>query len=175
MTMPPDQSQIEARAKMLRVLVLDVDGVLTDGRLTYLPGGGESKTFHVRDGLGVQLLIASGVKVAIISGRESEVVVRRAKELNIENELLFLGIADKVEAFEAVLKQTSASEEEVGYVGDDLPDLPLLRRTGLSFAVADAAPEVRAAAHVVLRSGGGQGAVREACERILKAKGAWRV
>jgi 3-deoxy-D-manno-octulosonate 8-phosphate phosphatase (KDO 8-P phosphatase) len=173
MTMPPDQSQVDARLKKLRVLVLDVDGVLTDGRLTYLPGGGESKTFHVRDGLGVQLLIASGVKVALISGRESEVVIRRAKELGIE--LLFVGIADKVEAFETVLKQTSSTEEEVGYVGDDLPDLPLLRRSGLSFAVADAAPEVRAAAHVVLRSGGGQGAVREACERILKAKGAWRV
>jgi 3-deoxy-D-manno-octulosonate 8-phosphate phosphatase (KDO 8-P phosphatase) len=173
MTMPPDPAQIEARAKKIRALVLDVDGVLTDGRLTYLPGGGESKTFHVRDGLGIQLAIASGVKVAIISGRESEVVVRRAKELGID--MLFVGIADKVEAFETVLKQTDATEEEVGYVGDDLPDLPLIRRAGLSFAVADAAPEIRAAAHVVLRTGGGQGAVREACERILKAKGAWRV
>lgn len=175
MTLLPDQTQLETRAKNLRVLVLDVDGVLTDGRLTYLPGGGESKTFHVRDGLGVQLLVASGVKVAIISGRESEVVVRRAKEMGIENELLFLGIADKVEVFETVLKQTGATDEEVGYVGDDLPDLPLLRRSGLAFAVADAAAEVRAAAHVVLRAAGGQGAVREACERILKAKGAWRV
>jgi 3-deoxy-D-manno-octulosonate 8-phosphate phosphatase (KDO 8-P phosphatase) len=173
MTMPPDTAQVEVRAKKLRALVLDVDGVLTDGHLTYLPGGGESKTFHVRDGLGVQLLIASGVRVALISGRESEVVVRRAKELGVD--LLFLGIADKVEAFEAVLKETGATEEECGYVGDDLPDLPLLRRAGLSFAVADAAPEARAAAHVVLRAGGGQGAVREACERILKAKGAWRV
>lgn len=173
MSMPPDTAQIDARAKKTRLFVLDVDGVLTDGRLTYLPGGGEAKTFHVRDGLGIQLLIASGVKVAMISGRESEVVVRRARELGIE--LLFVGIADKVEAFENAMKETSATDEEVAYVGDDLPDLPLLRRAGLSFAVADAAPEVRAAAHVVLRSGGGQGAVREACERILKAKGAWRV
>src|SRR5688500_16283738 len=98
MTMPPDPAQVEVRAKKIRVLMLDVDGVLTDGRLTYLPGGGEAKTFHVRDGLGVQLLVASGVKVALISGRESEVVVRRAKELGID--MLFLGIADKVEAFE---------------------------------------------------------------------------
>src|SRR5690242_17449377 len=125
MTMPPDPAQVDARAKKIRVLVLDVDGVLTDGRLTYLPGGGESKTFHVRDGLGVQLLIASGVKVAVISGRESEVVNRRVRELGIE--LLFVGVADKVEAFESVLKTTSTTEEEVGYVGDDLPDLPLIR------------------------------------------------
>lgn len=173
MTMPPDSSQIDGRAKRLRALVLDVDGVLTDGRVTYLPQGGESKTFHVRDGLGIQLLIAAGCKVALVSGRESEVVARRARELHID--LTFLGIDDKVAAFESVLRDLGANDEDVGYVGDDLPDLPLVRRAGLSFAVADAAPEVRAAAHVVLRAGGGQGAVREACERILKAKGAWRV
>lgn len=173
MSLPPDSSQIESRAKRVRVLVLDVDGVLTDGRLTYLPGGGESKTFHVRDGLGIQLLIASGAKVALISGRESEVVARRARELGID--LTFFGIADKVEAYEAVARALGIGDEEIGYVGDDLPDLPLIRRAGLSFAVADAAPEVRTAAHVVLRAGGGQGAVREACERVLKAKGAWRV
>jgi 3-deoxy-D-manno-octulosonate 8-phosphate phosphatase (KDO 8-P phosphatase) len=173
MAMPPDPTQIESRAKKIRVLVLDVDGVLTDGRLVYLPGGGEAKTFHVRDGLGIQLLAASGTRVALVSGRESEVVARRAKELGIE--LAFLGIQDKVEAYDLMLKQTGIPEDEVAYVGDDLPDLPLIRRAGLSFAVADAAPEVRAAAHVVLRAGGGQGAVREACERILKAKGAWRV
>jgi 3-deoxy-D-manno-octulosonate 8-phosphate phosphatase (KDO 8-P phosphatase) len=173
MSLPPDAAQIDARAKKLRVLVLDVDGVLTDGRLTYLPGGGEAKTFYARDGLGIQLLQAAGCRVAIVSGRESEVVARRARELSIE--LTFLGIADKVEAYESLLREQKLTEEEVAYVGDDLPDLPLIRRAGLSFAVADAAPEVRAAAHVVLRSGGGQGAVREACERILKAKGAWRV
>src|SRR5688500_83378 len=98
MSMPPDPAQIETRAKRIRVLVLDVDGVLTDGRLTYLPGGGESKTFHVRDGLGIQLFIASGAKVALVSGRESEVVARRARELGID--LTFFGIADKVDAFD---------------------------------------------------------------------------
>src|SRR5258708_7797440 len=173
MAMPPDTAQIEARAKKIRLLVLDVDGGLTDERLTYLPDGGEAKTFHVRDGLGIQLLGASGTQVALMSGRESEPVARRAKELGIE--LALLGIQDKVEGFEMLLKQTGVPEEEVAYVGDDLPDLPLIRRAGLSFAVADAAPEVRAAAHVVLRTGGGQGAVRETAERILKAKGAWRV
>src|SRR5688500_13974136 len=167
MTMPPDSAQIDVRAKRVRVLVLDVDGVLTDGRLTYMPGGGESKTFHVRDGLGVQLAIASGVRVALLSGRESEVVVRRARELGID--LMFLGIADKVDAYEAVLREANVTDEEVAYVGDALPDLPLLHRAGLALAVADAAPEVRSLAHLVLRAGGGQGAVREACERILKA------
>lgn len=173
MSLPPDPSVIEARAQQIRGLVLDVDGVLTDGRLTYMPGGGESKTFHVRDGLGIQLFIASGGVVAFISGRESEVVVRRAAELGVQH--LELGIADKVVAFDDLLCKMDCSDHEVAYVGDDLPDIPLLRRAGLSLAVADAAPEVRSASHVVLRSGGGQGAVREACERILKAKGAWRV
>jgi 3-deoxy-D-manno-octulosonate 8-phosphate phosphatase (KDO 8-P phosphatase) len=169
----PDPTIIDARAQKIRVLILDVDGVLTDGRLTYLPGGGESKTFHVRDGLGIQLFLASGGQVAWISGRESEVVVRRAQEIGVA--LLELGIEDKVTAYESILKKLGCSDEEVAYVGDDLPDLPLIRRAGLGLAVADAAPEVRSAAHVVLRSGGGQGAVRETCERILKAKGAWRV
>ncbi len=173
MSMPLDAGQIEAQAQRIRALVLDVDGVLTDGRLMYLPNGEEAKSFHVRDGLGIQLMIASGVQVGIISGRESDAVRRRAKELGIE--LIYLGIDDKVESFEDLLQRLSIEEDEVAYVGDDLPDLPLLRRAGLSFAVADAAPEVRSAAHVILRAGGGQGAVREACERILKAKGAWRV
>jgi 3-deoxy-D-manno-octulosonate 8-phosphate phosphatase (KDO 8-P phosphatase) len=101
------------------------------------------------------------------------VVVRRAQEIGVVH--LQLGVEDKVTAYESILKKLSVSDEEVAYVGDDLPDLPLIRRAGLGLAVADAAPEVRSAAHVVLRSGGGQGAVRETCERILKAKGAWRV
>ena len=150
-----------------------MDGVLTDGRLTYLPAGGESKTFHVRDGLGLQLFMAAGGAVAFLSGRESEVVARRAQELGVSH--LMLGITDKVAAFDELLETLSLKEEEIAYVGDDLPDLPIIRRAGLGFAVADAAPEVRSAADFVLRAGGGQGAVREACERILKAKGAWSV
>lgn len=168
-----EPSQVEARGQRIRALVLDVDGVLTDGRLTYLPSGGESKTFHVRDGLGIQLLQASGVKVAFLSGRESEVVARRGRELGVE--LMSLGIEDKVVAYESMLQELHVEDQDVAYIGDDLPDLPLIRRAGLGFAVADAAPEVRQVAAVVLRTNGGQGAVREACERILKAKGAWRV
>ena len=173
MVMPPSAADIDARAQRVRALLLDVDGVLTDGRMTYLPGGGETRSFHVRDGLGVQLLMAAGIPVVFISGKRNEVVQRRGEELGVK--LLKLGVEDKVAAFEACVQELDVTEEEVAYVGDDLPDLPLIRRCGLGFAVADAAPEVRATANVVLRANGGQGAVREVCERILKAKGNWRV
>jgi 3-deoxy-D-manno-octulosonate 8-phosphate phosphatase (KDO 8-P phosphatase) len=173
MSLPPEPSQFESRAAKVRALVLDVDGVLTDGRLTYLPGGGEAKTFHVRDGLGLQLFMDAGNQVAVISGRESEVTTRRMHELGIEH--LYLGIEDKIAAFEDFLGRVGLPEEATAYVGDDLPDIPLIRRAGIGFAVADAAPEVRAAAQVVLRTNGGQGAVRECCERLLKARGTWRV
>lgn len=171
MPLPLDAADIEARAQRVKALVLDVDGVLTDGKVLYLPGGEEGRVFHVRDGLGIQLMRAGQVPVAFISGRDSEVVRRRAAELGVEH--VFLGIQDKVAAYESLLKALALQDPDVAYVGDDLPDLPLLERCGLGFAVADAAPQVRSAAHVVLRAGGGQGAVREACERILKAKGAW--
>jgi len=173
MTLPPNPSRVENAARKVRCLVLDVDGVMTDGRILYMPGGGETKAFHVRDGLGIKMLMHSGVHVAILSGRESEAVNRRAAELGIEH--LIQGIDDKVAAFENVLSRLDLPAEDTAYVGDDLPDLPLLKRVGLGFAPADASPEVRAAAHVVLRAGGGQGAVREACELILRAKGAWTV
>jgi 3-deoxy-D-manno-octulosonate 8-phosphate phosphatase (KDO 8-P phosphatase) len=171
MALPPDSADVEARARNVAALVLDVDGVLTDGRVLFLPGGEEGRTFHVRDGLGIQLMRAGRVPVAFVSGRDSEVVRRRAEELGVEH--LLLGIQDKVEAYERLMGELRLEDAQMAYVGDDLPDLPLLQRCGLGFAVADAAPEVRAAAHVVLRAGGGRGAVREACERILKAKGAW--
>lgn len=173
MSHPLPPSEFETRAQRVRVLVLDVDGVLTDGRLLYLPDGRELKVFHARDGLGVQLMIASGCPVALISGRKSDAVRLRAHELGIE--LMFLGIEDKVATLEQIVDMLQIDLEEVAYIGDDLPDLPLLERVGLGFAPADAAPEVRSSAHVVLRASGGQGAVREACERVLKAQGAWRV
>lgn len=151
--------------------MLDVDGVLTDGKVTYLPGGEEGRSFHVRDGLGIQLMRAGQIPVAFVSGRDSEVVRRRAAELGVE--LVRLGIQDKVAAYEELLSGLGLRDEEAAYIGDDLPDLPIIQRCGLSFAVADAAPELRLSAHVVLRCGGGEGAVREACERILKAQGHW--
>lgn len=173
MTSPPRPQEIEERAQRIVALFCDVDGVLTDGRVTYLADGTEFKSFSVRDGLGLQLMKVADCRVAFISGRESDAVLRRGEELGVD--AMLLGIGDKTAAFEELLGRFEISEDQVAYVGDDLPDLPLIRRAGLGFAVADAAPEVRAAAHVVLRTNGGQGAVREACERILKAKGAWRV
>lgn len=173
MSMIPNHAEVEPRARRVRALILDVDGVLTDGRITYMTGGVESKTFHVRDGLGVQLLLAARIRVAIISGRESEVVERRARELGIDPVLQ--GVGDKVAAFEQILGAIDVPEADVAYIGDDLPDVAVLKRAGLALAVADAVPEVRASAHLVLRSGGGQGAVREACELILKSRGAWKV
>lgn len=169
----PSPSEINARCEAVRVLVLDVDGVMTDGKLTFLPAQGETKTFHVRDGLGIQLLLAAGVKVAVISGRESEPVVRRCRELKVS--LLLQGLHDKAAAVEQIGRDLDVPLEAMAYVGDDLPDLPAFNRVGVAFAVADAAAEVRQAAHVVLRTNGGQGAVREACERLLKAQGHWNV
>ena len=164
---------LDARARSVRALVLDVDGVLTDGRLYYMEDGSEAKVMHTRDGLGLQLVRAAGLGVALISGRASPIIERRAAELGIE--VVLQGIKDKVAAFEEVLAKLGLTDDLVAYIGDDLPDLPLLSRAGLSFAPADAAPEVRGAVAVVLRSNGGQGAVREACERLLKARGAWAV
>ncbi|MCC7384820.1 MAG: HAD hydrolase family protein [Deltaproteobacteria bacterium] len=173
MSILPNATDLEVRAKRVRALILDVDGVLTDGRVIYLSNGAEAKNFHVRDGLGVQLLLAARIRVGIISGRESEIVERRAKELGIDPVLQ--GVDDKVAGFEKVLTALDLPEADVAYIGDDLPDLPIFKRAGLALAVADAVPEVRAAAHAVLRTGGGQGAVREACELLLKSRGAWRV
>jgi len=173
MVMPPSAADIDQRARAVKALLLDVDGVLTDGRVLYMADGQEARAFHVRDGLGLQLLGAAGITVGLLSGKKSEVVRRRGEELGIE--LMMLGVEDKVEAYDSACQQIDCKDEHIAYVGDDLPDLPLIRRSGLGFAVADAAAEVRAAAHIVLRANGGQGAVREACERLLKARGNWRV
>ena len=166
-------SEFIARCEKIRALVLDVDGVMTDGKLTFLPNNGETKTFHTRDGLGIQLVMAAGLHVAVISGRESDLVARRCAELGVS--VLLQGIQDKVAAVEQIRTHLDVTLESMAYVGDDLPDLPAFQRVGIAFAVADAASEVRQAAHVVLRTNGGQGAVREACERLLKAQGHWNV
>jgi 3-deoxy-D-manno-octulosonate 8-phosphate phosphatase (KDO 8-P phosphatase) len=173
MVMPPSAADIDARAQRVRGLVLDVDGVLTDGRVLYLPDGTEARAFHVRDSLGVQLLSAAGITTAILSGKKSDLIQRRGEEMGID--WMLLGIEDKVSGFDQAAEKLGLGFEEIAYVGDDLPDLPLIRKAGLGFAVADAAPEVRKAANIVLRANGGQGAVREVCERLLKAKGHWRV
>jgi 3-deoxy-D-manno-octulosonate 8-phosphate phosphatase (KDO 8-P phosphatase) len=156
------------RARRVRLLVLDVDGVLTDGRL-HISGDGEHvKVFHVRDGSGLVALRRAGVALAIISGRESAAVTRRAQELGIAHVLQ--GVTDKGAALDALLGQLGLDADGVACVGDDTPDVPMLARAGLAVAVADAHPTARAAAHWVTSVSGGHGAVREVCDLLLSAR-----
>jgi 3-deoxy-D-manno-octulosonate 8-phosphate phosphatase (KDO 8-P phosphatase) len=161
----------DGRAARVKLLLLDCDGVLTDGRVTLVEGGDELKSFHTRDGHGIVLLHRAGLVTGIVSGRASGVVERRARELGIRH--VRQGVRDKVAVFGALLVETGVAAVEVCYVGDDVVDVPLMRRAGFAVAVADATAETRAAAHYVTRLPGGFGAVREVCELILKAQGRW--
>jgi len=156
-------------AKAVRLAVFDVDGVLTDGKLYFLPDGSEFKTFNTLDGHGIKMLMASGVRTAIITGRSSPVVERRAKNLGITH--LFQGREDKLIALDELLAELGLGYEEVAYLGDDLPDLPAIRKVGLGMAVASADPFVRQHADGVTQARGGEGAAREFCELILRAQG----
>jgi 3-deoxy-D-manno-octulosonate 8-phosphate phosphatase (KDO 8-P phosphatase) len=155
----------------IKLLVLDVDGVLTDGRIVLNAAGQEIKAFHVRDGTGMKYWKRAGGLLAFISGRSAPAVAHRAKELDVD--VVKLGAKDKLPAYQAVLKELKLGEDQTAVVGDDLPDLPLLYRCALPIAVADAAEEVRAAAAYVTQAAGGAGAVREIVEMILKQTGAW--
>jgi len=162
---------LAARAARVRLLLLDVDGVLTDGRIVYADDGAELKRFHVRDGSGLKFWRGAGKRAAIVSGRSSAAVTRRAAELGVGP--VHQAQGDKLPAFERVLAEVGVTAAEVCAVGDDLPDLPVLGRAGLAVAVADAAPEVRAAADYVTAAPGGAGAVREAIEWLMKLTGEW--
>ena len=162
-----------ARAAHIRLLVLDVDGVLTDGRLVYGPDGETSKRFHVHDGLAMVAAARAGLELAVISGRASEAVARRMAELGIAE--VHQGVGDKAAALGALLARRGLGRHEVAVMGDDLPDLPLMRQAALALAPADAVAEVRRAAHWRSRRRGGEGAVREAIEWILRARNAWPV
>jgi 3-deoxy-D-manno-octulosonate 8-phosphate phosphatase (KDO 8-P phosphatase) len=155
-------------AAQVRVLVLDVDGVLTDGRLYYGARGEALKVFHVRDGLGLKLLAAAGVTVAVISGRRSGMTGRRCRELGVRH--LLQGVEDKLAAFQRLRGRLKVPAAACACVGDDVPDVPLMREVGLSFAVADAHPQARKAAHVITHLSGGKGAVREVCDYLLEAR-----
>jgi len=155
-------------AARVRLLVLDVDGVLTDGRLYYGPRGEALKVFHVRDGLGLKLLAAAGITLAVISGRRSTMTARRCRELGVRH--LLQGVEDKLAAFNVLRRRLGVSPGACACVGDDVPDVPLMREMGLSFAVADAHPQARNAAHVITRLPGGGGAVREVCDYLLEAR-----
>src|SRR5262245_21034350 len=164
---------IERRAARIKLLLMDCDGVLTDGSLMLLENGDEQKSFNVRDGHGIVMLHRAGLQSGIISGRTSSFVKRRAVELGMKLELICQGSLDKIKDFEALLQLARIGENEVAFIGDDVTDIPLLRRAELAVAVADAASEARAAAHYVTKAQGGRGAVREVAEIILKAQGHW--
>ncbi|MFA7382283.1 MAG: HAD hydrolase family protein [Desulfurivibrionaceae bacterium] len=156
-------------AKEIRLLLLDVDGVLTDGTIIYGNGGTELKAFNIKDGFGIRLLREAGVEVGIITARRSEAVERRAKDLKLAH--LYQGVGNKLEAFAEILAAQQLIPGQVAYMGDDWLDLPLLSRVGLAATVADGVAEVKAVAHYVTRQAGGRGAVRELCELIIEAKG----
>ena len=166
-------TEIRHRLEPVRLLVLDVDGVLTDGSLTYSAEGEHLKTFSVRDGLGIRLLLEAGIQVAIISGRSSAAVSARCTELGIRSELIILGSKDKVSDLERIEEMLDIVDLEVAAMGDDLPDLPMLEKAVFTACPADAAPEVMAVCDLVCGANGGCGAVREFVELILKVQGKW--
>jgi 3-deoxy-D-manno-octulosonate 8-phosphate phosphatase (KDO 8-P phosphatase) len=164
-------ADIAARAGAIRLLALDVDGVLTDGRIYYGNQGEELKAFNIKDGLGIKLLQRGGIDVAIITGRQSEIVARRARELGIDT--VVQGREDKRQALLELCTDKGLTLAECAYMGDDLPDLAAVTAAGLGLTVADASPAVRAAADWQSALPGGGGAVREACEFLLGARGDW--
>lgn len=157
------------RAQAVKLLLLDVDGVLTDGSIPYTAAGEEIKTFHSRDGFGLNLVQKIGVKVGLITARKSEALARRAKDLKVA--YLFQGARNKVAVFKEIIAELEISPSETAYMGDDWLDLPLLNMVGLAATVADAVPEVRKIVDYVAESPGGRGAVREVCDLIIKAQG----
>ena len=153
------------------LLILDVDGVMTDGRIIMDHAGREIKNFDVKDGHGIKVLMRYGIDVILVTGRRSTVVEHRARDLGIGE--VHQGVTNKLETGDAILRNRSMNYEQAAFVGDDIVDIPLLRRVGFSAAVADAAEDVRKCADYVTIRKGGRGAVREVCEIILKAKGKW--
>jgi 3-deoxy-D-manno-octulosonate 8-phosphate phosphatase (KDO 8-P phosphatase) len=161
-------SGFQAALRRIRLLVLDVDGVLTDGRLFYGPKGESLKAFHVRDGFGIKQVAGAGVTVAILSGRKSAAVVSRARELGIRH--VVQGASDKLAALRKLAKARGIPLEDCACVGDDSPDAPILEAAGLGIAVADAHPDALAAANLVTTHKGGRGAVREVCDWLVAAR-----
>jgi 3-deoxy-D-manno-octulosonate 8-phosphate phosphatase (KDO 8-P phosphatase) len=163
------------RARKIRLFLMDVDGTLTDGGvcLISLPDGeiAEMKVFNAHDGQGLSLAHTMGIKTGFITGRKSPAVARRAQELGVE--FVYLGQAKKMKAYEECMQKAGVTEEEVAYLGDDLPDMPLARRSGLAVAVNDAAFELKAVCHYITQAHGGKGAAREVIELILKSQGRW--
>jgi 3-deoxy-D-manno-octulosonate 8-phosphate phosphatase (KDO 8-P phosphatase) len=164
-------ADLDRRLAAVQLLLLDCDGVLTDGGVTWSDDGVELKTFHIRDGLGIRGWQRAGGRTGIITGRSSRIVERRAAELGIE--FVRQGVDDKFTVAESIIRECGLTWEQTAYMGDDLPDLPVVTRCGVGAAVADACVELRAAAAVVTSLPGGRGAVRELVERMLRARGGW--
>ena len=162
---------VQQRAARIKLLLMDCDGVLTDGRIFILDEGDDQKAFNTKDGLGIDLLHRAGLRSGIISGRASKAADRRARALGVE--FIHLGSTQKVSLFEETLSAARLTADQVAYIGDDLSDIPVMSRCGLAIAVADAASETVSSAHYVTRATGGNGAVREAIELILKAQDRW--
>jgi 3-deoxy-D-manno-octulosonate 8-phosphate phosphatase (KDO 8-P phosphatase) len=163
-------SRKPADASTIRLLILDVDGVLTDGSLYYSAGGEEMKVFHVRDGQGIKLVQKAGIEVAVISGRNSPAVSSRCRELGIRK--VAQGVEDKLSVFNAFRTELELPSSACACIGDDLPDISIMEEAGLAFAVADAHPVARQTAHYVTSLAGGRGAVREVCDLLLKDRSA---
>ena len=161
------------KAKKIKLLIMDVDGVLTGGLIMLDNQGNEFKAFHVRDGHGIKMAQRAGLKVAIITGRESNVVKLRAKELGIEH--VYQRSFDKLATYREMLMKLGLTDEEAAFIGDDIVDIPVMSRVGLSFAVADAEPYVKDVAQIVTVRKGGYGAVREIIDGLLKARGDWEI
>lgn len=168
---PEVPERVRRLAGAVRLLILDVDGVLTDGRLYYGADGVQLTAFHARDGSAIKRLLTAGVPIAAISGRSSPGAARRLGELGVRH--VYAGVADKGEALDALCAATGVAAERMAHIGDDVPDLPLFERVGLAVAVPDAHPWVLARAHWVTASRGGCGAVQEACDLVLTARGLW--
>ncbi|MBF0485256.1 MAG: HAD hydrolase family protein [Candidatus Omnitrophica bacterium] len=161
------------RLKKIKVLAMDVDGVMTDGRIVYDGDGKELKFFDVRDGYGIARIRKAGLKTAVISARGCRAVKARTDDLKIDK--VYLGVSPKVTAYGDMLEKFHVKDDEVCFIGDDLPDFEILSRVGFAVAVSNAAPELKGVAHYVTRCHGGRGAVREVVEKILKAQGKWTI
>ena len=174
-TLPKISSGFKKRAAQIEVLLMDVDGTMTDGGVTLLSQTDEValeiKTFDAHDGQGLTLAHTAGLRTGCITGRQSSALLRRAKEMNME--FIYMKQPLKLPAYEEIIRKAGVSDAAVAYVGDDLPNLPLMRRAGLAVAVGNAVPEVKRAAHYTTKALAGHGAIREAVELILKSKGIW--
>jgi len=159
------------RAKKIKLLILDIDGVMTDGRIVYSIYGDELKFFDVQDGLGITLLNKVGIRSAIITAKKSRIVKARARDMKIA--YVYQGYMDKARAFDKILKKSRLKAEDICFIGDDLIDVPVIKRAGFAVAVSNAMEEVKHSAHYVTTKMGGRGAVREICDLILKSQGKW--